>query len=64
MYAEGSRLLGLEPHECLFIDDDPELVAAAIDLGYHGVALDRDTHAITAVRTIASLDDLLPIVAG
>jgi hypothetical protein len=29
MYAEGSRLLGLPPHECLFIDDDPQLVAVA-----------------------------------
>ena len=42
MYAEGSRLLGLEPAACLFIDDDPELVAAARKLGYRGVTLDRD----------------------
>jgi putative hydrolase of the HAD superfamily len=41
MYAEGSRLLGLEPADCLFIDDDPDLVAAAVALGYQGAALDR-----------------------
>jgi putative hydrolase of the HAD superfamily len=64
MYAEGSRLLGLDPGECLFIDDDPELVTAAVDLGYHGVALIRDVQSSTAVRVIASLDELLPIVAG
>jgi putative hydrolase of the HAD superfamily len=63
MYAEGSRLLGLEPNECLFIDDDPELVAAAIDLGYHGVALNRDGRSVTTVPTITSLDDLLPRMA-
>ncbi|MFI7540484.1 HAD family hydrolase [Actinoplanes sp. NPDC049599] len=43
MYAEGSRLLGLEPRDCLFVDDDPELVAAALRLGYRGVTLNRDT---------------------
>ena len=48
MYAEGNRLLGLEPGRCLFIDDDPQLVAVAKDLGYHGVTLDRDTQRSTA----------------
>jgi HAD superfamily hydrolase (TIGR01509 family) len=62
MYAEGSRLLGLEPYECLFIDDDPQLVAAAKDLGYHGVTLDRDAQRSTASDVIVSLNDLLPII--
>jgi FMN phosphatase YigB (HAD superfamily) len=61
MYAEGSRLLGLEPHECLFIDDDSQLVEAAQELGYQGSTLDR--HALrTAPDVIGSLDALLPIV--
>jgi len=34
--------LGLGPAECVFVDDDPELVAAAIELGYSGRALCRD----------------------
>lgn len=62
MYAEGNRLLGLEPHECLFIDDDPQLVAAAKDLGYHGVTLDRDAQQSTTSDVIVSLSDLLPII--
>jgi putative hydrolase of the HAD superfamily len=62
MYAEGSRLLGLSPPGCLFIDDDPELVAAARNLGYRGVTLDRDAPAGTGEDVITTLDDLLPIV--
>jgi putative hydrolase of the HAD superfamily len=62
MYTEGSRLLNLEPHECLFIDDDPQLVAAAKGLGYHGVTLDRCAQCGTASDVIESLDELLPIV--
>lgn len=56
MYAEGRRLLGLEPHECLFIDDDPRLVAAARDLGYHGVTLDRDAQDNTDKDVITSVE--------
>lgn len=62
MYAAGSQLLGLAPEECLFVDDDPDLVSAAADLGYHSVALRRGARSPSAVRTITSLDELLPIV--
>jgi FMN phosphatase YigB (HAD superfamily) len=62
MYAEGSRLLGLEPDRCLFIDDDPELVAAAEDLGYHGVTLDRGAPRSNSGDVIGSLAELLPII--
>jgi putative hydrolase of the HAD superfamily len=62
MYAEGSRLLGLEPAECLFVDDDPGLVAAARGLGYRGVTLDRDAPHPTADEVIVSLDQLLPLI--
>lgn len=44
MYAAGSGLLGLEPAACLFVDDDPELVEAAVRLGYRGVA----SHAVAS----------------
>jgi putative hydrolase of the HAD superfamily len=63
MYAAGSDLLGLDPGDCLFIDDDPQLVSAAVGLGYHGVAIARDEQPPAAVRVINSLDALLPIVA-
>lgn len=62
MYAEGSRLLGLDPHECLFVDDDPQLVAAARDLGYHGITLDRDAQAGSTDDVIVSMTDLLPVI--
>lgn len=62
MYAEGNRLLGLPPHECLFIDDDPDLVAAARGLGYQGLTLDRDARPPTPAGVITVLDALLPAV--
>jgi putative hydrolase of the HAD superfamily len=65
MYAAGRELLGLDPGDCLVVDDDPQLVLAAIQLGYHGVALTRGGEPTQAsVPAIRSLDDLLPIVNG
>jgi putative hydrolase of the HAD superfamily len=63
MYAAGSDPLGLDPGQCLVVDDDPRLVLAAIQLGYQGVALTRGVgQAPGPVPTIASLDELPPIV--
>jgi putative hydrolase of the HAD superfamily len=60
MYHHASTALGLEPAQCVFVDDDPDLVAAAIELGYVGRALIRDGHSSdTRVPTITSLDQLL-----
>ena len=65
MYAAGRALLGLDPGDCLVVDDDPQLVLAAIRLGYHGVALTRGGEPTPAsVPAIRSLDELLPIVNG
>jgi putative hydrolase of the HAD superfamily len=65
MYAAGSELLGLDADECVFVDDDPQLVLAAIQLGYHGVALVRDVVPVpVSVPVITSLDELPPIVDG
>jgi len=64
MYREGSRLLNLDRRECMFVDDDPQLVAAAKGLGYHGVTLDRGGQCGTACDVIGSLDELLPIVGA
>jgi HAD superfamily hydrolase (TIGR01509 family) len=63
MYTAGSALLGLDPGDCLFIDDDPQLVAAAIALGYHGVALVRDDQPPTSVPTIHTLPELISLIA-
>jgi FMN phosphatase YigB (HAD superfamily) len=74
MYRHASDALGLEPANCLFVDDDPGLVAAAISLGYAGRALCRDaTDAVIAagevecadgtfVPCITSLDQLLDVI--
>lgn len=65
MYAAGRELLGLDADECLFVDDDPELVLAAIRLGYHGAALLRDEVSTPApVPVIGSLDELPSIING
>jgi len=63
MYAAGSDLLGLRPGQCLFVDDDPALVEAAIGLGYHGVVMDRDGRVETALPAVNSLHELVLIVA-
>lgn len=62
MYRAGSDALGLEPHECAFVDDDPDLVAAAIDLGYHGFVIDRGTPpGCYSVPTITSLAEIVAL---
>lgn len=62
MYRTASDGLGLPPHECLFVDDDPRFVAAAIDLGYHGTAIARTPDRPSSVPSIPTLDDLIPII--
>ena len=63
MYRHASNALGLEPADCLFVDDDPELVAAAIELGYQGRWMRRagqDPARIGAtVPAITSLTELV-----
>nr|WP_133996401.1 HAD-IA family hydrolase [Streptomyces sp. 846.5] len=61
MYHHASEGLGLEPGECLFVDDDPALVRAAIDLGYQGLAMCRDGAGVAGdgVASITSLTELL-----
>jgi len=61
MYHQASTALGLDPGECLFVDDDPELVAAAIRLGYAGRALCRDSTVPAAVPSVSSLKQLLDL---
>ncbi|MER7706744.1 HAD-IA family hydrolase [Kitasatospora sp. NPDC097605] len=60
MYHHASAALGLPPAQCLFIDDDPALVAAAIALGYAGRAL-RRVDATPDVPAVASLTELLDL---
>lgn len=66
-YRHASTALGLEPDRCLFIDDDPALVAAAIELGYAGLAMRRDPLADDAeggrvgfIRSLTEIPALFP----
>ena len=66
MYHHASQALGLAPADCLFVDDSPELVAAAIALGYQGRAMLREGEADGTgagdVPVISSLTELLDLV--
>ncbi|RFC77403.1 HAD family hydrolase [Streptomyces sp. AcE210] len=60
MYHHASTALNLAPAQCLFVDDDPSLVTAAITLGYAGRAVCRNSTA-SDVPSIASLTELLDL---
>jgi HAD superfamily hydrolase (TIGR01509 family) len=62
MYHHASDALGLDPSACLFVDDDPDLVAAAIVLGYQGRWMNRTGRPSadeTQVPAITSLRELI-----
>ncbi|GGJ88698.1 hypothetical protein GCM10011583_20100 [Streptomyces camponoticapitis] len=61
MYHHASAALGLPPARCLFVDDDPDLVAAAIRLGYAGRAMRRDPAGVSEVPSITTLTELLDL---
>jgi putative hydrolase of the HAD superfamily len=61
MYRAGSHALGLPQHECVFVDDIADLVAAAIELGYGGTAIIRGSDPPAAVPWISTLEDLVPM---
>lgn len=63
MYHHASTALGLMPTQRLFIDDDPDLVQAARDLGYVGRALVRDSPLpdVPPVPSITTLTELLEL---
>ncbi|MEU7583543.1 HAD-IA family hydrolase [Streptomyces sp. NPDC041068] len=60
MYHHASTALGLTPAQCLFIDDDPDLVQAAIDLGYAGRVICRDSPLpdVSPVPSITAMTEL------
>ena len=62
MYRHASYALGLAPGQCLFVDDDPRLVEAAIALGYQGCAVLRDGSECADVPSITDLRELLAII--
>lgn len=65
IYRHASDALGLAPGECVFVDDDPALVAAAVELGYTGRVMARgprpDPDPDPDLPCITSLDALLDL---
>ena len=55
------RQLGLLPRACPFVDDPPDLVAAAIGLGCGGTAIVRPAEPPTTVPWIGALEELVPM---
>jgi putative hydrolase of the HAD superfamily len=66
MYRAASEGLGLDPPLCLFVDDDPDLVRAAIALGYQGVAICRGDAPVPVDGTpwLRTLDGVLDLVGA
>jgi putative hydrolase of the HAD superfamily len=63
MYRTASDKLGLTPAECLFIDDDPNSVVAAIKLGYQGLAIQRHGSPLRPHEgSIRSLNEIIPLL--
>ena len=62
MYRTASDALGLQPGECVVVDDDVALVEAAITLGYRGVAICRGgPPSPCSVPSIVNLQELLTL---
>ncbi len=62
MYHHASDALGLGPSACLFVDDDPRLVEAAIELGYQGCAVVRSAEPVSGVPTVPDLRGILTLL--
>jgi putative hydrolase of the HAD superfamily len=62
MFDTAAAALARSREECLVVDDDSEIVAVAIDLGYHGAALIRRGALPTQVPTVQSLDQIFPLL--
>ncbi len=62
MYRHASDALGVEPRRCLFVDDSPPLVEAALELGYQGCAVLRDGSRHDRIPSITDLRQLLELI--
>ncbi len=62
MYRHASDALGLEPRRCLFVDDSPPLVEAALELGYQGCTVLRDGSRHDRIPSITDLSELLELI--
>jgi epoxide hydrolase-like predicted phosphatase len=58
IYARGAQSIGLDPAECVFVDDLPFNLKPAAELGMATV------HHVESARTIAELEQLLGVPLG
>ena len=62
LWRQAADELGLVPARCLVVDDDPDLVAAAIAQGCQGVAVCRAGDCRVGVPWVGTLLDLLDLL--
>jgi putative hydrolase of the HAD superfamily len=62
MYRHASDALGVEPRRCLFVDDSPPLVEAALGLGYQGCAVLRDGSRHDRIPSFTDLSELPELI--
>jgi putative hydrolase of the HAD superfamily len=62
MYHHAADGLGLRPEECLLVDDVAAYAVAAVELGYHAVALERECPSGAPVTSIADLTEVLELI--
>ena len=62
LWRQAADALGLAPSTCLVVDDDPDLVDAAIDQGYQGVAVQRTGPRRTDTPTVRDLRELTDLL--
>jgi len=62
MYRHASDALELDPQRCLFVDDTPPLVEAAIKLGYQGCAVLRNGGRLDGLPTVSDLTEILALI--
>jgi HAD superfamily hydrolase (TIGR01509 family) len=62
MYRHASDALGVEPRRCLFVDDSPPLVEAALELGHQVCAVLRDGSRHDRIPSITDLSELPELI--
>jgi beta-phosphoglucomutase-like phosphatase (HAD superfamily) len=61
IYRHASNALGLDPGQYLFVDDEPENVTGAINLGYAARLMCRNIDPVAQLPSITSLTELLEL---
>ncbi len=64
MYRTGLAGLNLPPQDVIFVDDWPEFVRVAVDLGMQGAVMDRaGVQEVADLPRVRSMPDVLALLA-